>query len=450
MPKLRKSGWDWILLSFLLLSSLWVLIPKRLQAQQAEIPPPSENPLAEDSAQAERVVSGRPPLYHVKRIANPIWWFQTGIRPLVGLAGKFGTESGGPKEEKTPSTSGIKFGVRGHGPSSGFGPEIKPFDKNLFNTGIEVEVPLSVTYKLYESFRFRVNFPLISHEATEPPGHEATEVLGLELTGGYASRPSDSFFGIGNDTPLSNESRFRTVSRTTGLALDVRPAKSLSFRVGSSFRSIGVTQPRDFRSVTDVFQPQDVPGLMTGATMFVSTASIQRDTTDHPHMPASGGLQRVEFSLNEGVRGGDFSYYRYRADLQQFLPLTEDRRAVIALRAGLETNQPKGGSKVPFFDLPYIGSSSTVRGFMTRRFSDRSVMTASAEYRYRIWQYLDLGLFADAGQVAPEIANFAMDRLHTGYGARFYVRSHKRRGFILDIARSPEQWAVYLDFSPLF
>jgi outer membrane protein assembly factor BamA len=199
-----------------------------------------------------------------------------------------------------------------------------------------------------------------------------------------------------------------------------------------------------------VFQGQDIPGLTTGATMIATTASIQRNTTDHPDLPASGGIQRFEVSLNEGRSGGDFSYWRYGLELKQFLPLSEDRRKVLGLRASLETNQPKGGSAVPFFDLPTIGSRSTVRGFSTRRFSDRSAMSAGVEYRYRIWRYFDWGVFVDAGQVAPEIGNFAMDRFHAGYGMRFIPRSQEGRGIIVDFARSREGWRFYVDFSPLF
>ena len=43
-----------------------------------------------------------------------------------------------------------------------------------------------------------------------------------------------------------------------------------------------------------------------------------------------------------------------------------------------------------------------------------------------------------------------MDNFHTGYGVSFFARSEKRRGVIIDLARSREAWMVYLDFSPLF
>jgi outer membrane protein assembly factor BamA len=415
--------------------------PNSLQAQQNEIPPASEDVPASTEAAAEgpRIVEGRPRFYNLKRVAHPVSWLEMGISPVLRLAEKFAPKEA--KEKKPPKESGIKFGMKGLGAGSGFGPQVKLFHNNLLNRGIEFEVPAVITYKFYQSVGFRANYPLMS-------GMDKDRI-GFEVTGDYVSRPTDAFFGLGNDSSLANETRFRTVSRSAAAAIEGRSHR-LSVRLQSGFRSIGVTEPRKYRSAQDVFQGQDIPGLTTGATMISTTASIQRNTTDHPDLPASGGIQRLEVSLNEAKTGGDFSYWRYGLELQQFLPLSDDRRKVLGVRASLETNQPKGGSTVPFFDLPTIGSRTTVRGFSTRRFTDRSAMSAGVEYRYRIWRYFDWGLFVDAGQVAPEIGNFALDRFHTGYGIRFIPRSADGRGIMVDVARSREMWMLYIDFSALF
>ena len=81
-------------------------------------------------------------------------------------------------------------------------------------------------------------------------------------------------------------------------------------------------------------------------------------------------------------------------------------------------------------------------------------MSASAEYRYRIWRYFDWGLFVDGGQVAPEIADFTSQKLHFGYGTRLIARSKgegKDRRFVsLDVAHSREGWRFYVDFDGVF
>jgi hypothetical protein len=71
------------------------------------------------------------------------------------------------------------------------------------------------------------------------------------------------------------------------------------------------------------------------------------------------------------------------------------------------------------------------------------------EYRYRIHRNFDWAVFVDTGQVAHEIGDFGWDRFHTGYGMRFIARAGKN-AFSIDVARSPETWKIYLDFSPTF
>jgi outer membrane protein assembly factor BamA len=307
-------------------------------------------------------------------------------------------------------------------------------------------VPFALTYKRYHSAGFLVDFPLMP----AAPG-DSEDRIGFEVNGRYLSRAADAFYGMGNDSSLSDLSRFRTVSRTAGGALNVRVGGAWSVRAGTGFRSVGITRPRTSRPASEVFAAEGVPGLTSGGTFIDTTASIQRDTRDNDQLPDSGGLQRVEVSLNEGIRGGDFSYWRYRGELQQLIRLGE--RKVFDLRADVETNQPKGGSIIPFYDLPTLGSRSTIRGFQTRRFTDRSAMSASAEYRFRIHRFLDWGLFVDGGQVAPEIGNFALNRFHAGYGTRLIARttgSEDRRFFSLDVGRSREGWRFYVDFGGVF
>jgi outer membrane protein assembly factor BamA len=434
---MKKRTYIYALLPLLLLT------PNLLLAQQDEIPPATEQPT--DPSNGSRIVDGRPRFHAVKRSGHPVSWLEAGFRPILRLAAK-AAPSNDDAEAKPPKVSGVKFGAQGFGEGSGFGPEIKPFHKNLFGSGIEVEVPFAVTYKRYQSAGFRVDFPLLR----AAPGKSENRV-GFELTGRYLSRASDAFYGLGNDSSLSDLSRFRTISRTAGGALNLRVAGAWSVRAGSEYRSVGITRPRTSRPASEVFAAADVPGLSSGATFLDTSASIQRDTRDHEELPDRGGLQRVEVSLHEGLRGGDFSYWRYRGEVHQVLRLAE--RKVFHLRADVETNQPKGGSLIPFYDLPTLGSRSTVRGFQTRRFTDRSAMSASAEYRFRIWRYFDAGLFVDGGQVAPEISNFAFNNMHVGYGTRFIARtpgSKDRKFFSFDVGRSREGWRFYVDFGGVF
>jgi len=435
--------------AFLSVSFALTVFVTRAYSQQAEIPPVSPTDTgvatpvdATGSIEQTRIVEERPDLYRMKRSLHPFSWIEAAARPVAKAAERGANRF--TSQQQSTKVRGVKLGIRGTGSSSGAGPEIKPFDNDLFGTGLQLELPLLITYRLYESYRFRLNYPLVRGEDSER--------LGLELSGRYNSRPSETFYGIGNGINDLNKTKFRSVSRTAGIALNARIGKSWTLRLEEGFRSIGITEPRNYTSAKDVFADSGIPGMSdAGGTGLISTVSLQRDTKDRTFLASSGGRQYVEASLNEALTGGDFSYWRYRAGIQQFFPLDEDHRKVIAFRTDVETNREKGGSVIPFFDLPIIGSHSTVRGIPSRRYTDKSSLTASLEYRYRIWRHFDWGLFVDTGQVGPEIGDFSFskDRLHTGYGMRLMMRAGKR-AMSVDVAHSREGWAVYADFSPDF
>ena len=426
------------LVAVLLTSTLSV--PVSLRAQQSEIPAKPPDETQADDSQAERVVEGRPDMYSFKQLIHPISWLHAGIRPFLRLAERGNT--GNPTSDTGPApVSGMKFDLISLGPGSGVGVEVKPFRRNLFNSDVDVEFPLAVTYKLYQSFGFKSSLPLLSMDSIKR--------VGLEFSGFYGSRPSENFFGIGNDTPESGLSRFRSVTRSASVALDARLTPNWMAKVEARHRNVGITKPRNFTSTQDV-APNTLPGLDGGATMHSIAASVRYDTRDRTRLPGSGSLQLAEASLNEGNASDDFSYWRFLYQAQQFLPLSRDGRSVIALRGHLETNREKGASAIPFFDLPAIGSPETLSGFDPRRFADKSAVNYTAEYRYRIWRHFDWALFVSQGQVAPQIGDFALNRFHTGYGMRLLVRPPGDHALAVDIGHSREGWIFYVDFSPVF
>jgi len=401
-----------------------------------------EEPAATAIQEEQRIVDGRPKLHSIKRTLHPLTWLDAGIKPILGLI-EGQSSNFLSTEQKVPRVSGIKFSIDKAGSGSGIGPRVKPFHNDLFGTGIAVELPLLMTYKRYESYRFIATVPVISDEDSR--------TLSVELSAGYRSRPSDNFFGIGNDSAASSRTRVRSVIREAEGAININLTDAWKSRIAVGHSNVGITEPYGDRdpSAQDSFRDSAVPGLKTGGKLLSTSISIERNTLDGL-VPGSGGLHRVEAGLHEGSGRGDFSYWKYRYDLEHYFPLSDDHRKVIAIRGRLETNEEKGGSQVPFFDLPYIGGRSTLRGFDSFRFMDKSALNIGAEYRYRIWRAFDVGLFVDQGQVAPEIGDFGWDRFHTGYGARLVVRPTSNYAMSFDAGRSAEGWRLYIDFSSNF
>jgi Omp85 superfamily domain len=436
-----KIPWAFHLLRVVLSTALITGYAVKSHAQ--EVPPDPPQATA-DPSQARRIVDGRPPLYFFKRDINPFTWLEAGVEPIFrsaesGRLARLVARPNGPEK-----TSGIKVGLDGAGANSGFGPLVTLFHKELLGPRIEVEVPLLFTYKRYEEYRFNTFLPLISEGRLKR--------LTFDVESAYRSRPTDGFFGIGNDSRYEDFTEYRTVHREAGIGLTAQINDIWKSGVHLTYQNVGVTEPFSvhFRSAQDIFRDAGVPGLSSGGTLRSMAFVLDRDTQDSKNLPAEGSREHLEISLNEGIGKGDFSYWKYRFDFQKIFVISREKRKAIAVRASTETNQEKGGSRVPFWDMPVVGNWETLRGFDNYRFRDKSALSFGVEYRYRIWEALDWALFLDEGQVAPDPRNFGLDRFHSGYGVRLMSLPKPNWPITVELGRSAETWRLYVNFNPRF
>ena len=182
----------------------------------------------------------------------------------------------------------------------------------VFGKAIEIETPLLYTYKNYQQYEFNMHGPAAKSH--------------FYLNGGYSSRPEDKFFGLGNDTPLSNESFYKTVQREAEVGYSALINDKLRAAIGVGFEKIGVTKPEYGESAQQVFTEDQVPGLFTGATMRNATLAIDHNTQDELHNATRGGREIVAVGLHESVGASDFAFWKYRLELQRYFSLSPDRR----------------------------------------------------------------------------------------------------------------------------
>ena len=400
--------------------------------------PQQTPPIAEDQPR-RRIVDGRPRFYLFKRVVNPI----TGLNKLVKVVIASNEQrmlalaerQGAPSKER-----GFSFLLEGAGAGSGMGTGVRIFDKNLFGTGIQIEAPLLITYKNYQVFELNTKVPLLGDDR-----------LSFDLGGAYRSRVKDNFWGIGNDTLYSDRTKFRRITRELRSGFSSHMGRQWEAGAHVVYSNIGITEPSidRFESTQDVLDPAIVPGLH-GAELLSGIITIENDTKDNKYLPSRGGLRQLQVSLNEGLSGGDFSFWRYRMDLQQFVPLGNTGRKLLAFRAMFVTNQEKGGSQIPFFELVSLGGAQTLRSFENHRYYDKSALAFLAEYRYRVWRAFDWAIFMEQGQVAPEPGDFGWTRFHSGYGFRFIIRATPTVPLSFDFARGVDGWRVYFRFKPAF
>ena len=240
-----------------------------------------------------------------------------------------------------------------------------------------------------------------------------------------------SFYGSGPDSSVDQRSRYDYKPLEIGGTATVRPGRYLYVIGGYSFLDINTTLdvPR--------FRPAEMPGIDRALTFQVARATVAFDWRTSPGYSTRGGFYRATMERHHESGGRPFSFTTKEFEAAQLVPLLREQ-FVLAARGLVTIATPDGGHEVPVMLAPYLGSGSTLRGIANRRFSDRSRVLLSGEYRWRPSRYLDMALFLDAGQVAPSQHDFDFSTFETawGLGARFHGPNFN--ALRIDVARSRE------------
>ena len=241
------------------------------------------------------------------------------------------------------------------------------------------------------------------------------DLVQVDATAQWLDARNVSFYGSGPDSSRTSRMRYDYKPLEIGGNATIKPGRYLSFTGGYSFLDINTTldAPR--------FRPGEVPGLDRALTFQVARATAAFDWRTSPGYSTRGGYYRATIERYHESGGRPLSFHSREFEVVQLVPLVREQ-FVLAGRALMTLTTPDSGHEVPVMLGPFLGSGTTLRGFANRRFSDRNRLLLSGEYRWRPSRYLDMALFMDAGQVAPNRRDFDVSEFETawGIGARFH------------------------------
>jgi hypothetical protein len=258
----------------------------------------------------------------------------------------------------------------------------------------------------------------------------------------WIDAPGVAFYGLGPDSQkLRSQYGYRPTTARANAAF--KPTRLLTVEGGYQFLHSFTDRGED---LIVRFKPGEVPGLNQKLNYDVATIGVKFDTRPNPGYSTRGVLARgTWFYYNErDDKPFSFSGSEYEAGI--LIPILREQFGLMF--RGLATiDTPKAGSSVPIIFAPIVGSGSTVRGFPDRRFQDGSRLVLNSEYRWRPSRYLDMAVFYDMGQVAPNWGAIEQKRFEKswGVGARFHgptftalrmEAAHTREGWGLIFASS--------------
>ena len=301
------------------------------------------------------------------------------------------------------------------------------------------ETPLTV--KLSSAFTSRT---YQTHRVQLTQG--ITSQMDIDAWGQYRYRPRDNFFGIGSGALETGQTNYKQSNVNIGVGLGYQ---------GNGFAVRGMVDWTDYElgHGTNSLRPSTLasyPGLigLNGARLVTAGVDVHAPLFLYRKPGWDTGID-MAFRAYFDAEGSTYGFNTYKLALYQAVPIFwEDR--VLAVRATGLIADRRSGKAVPFFLLPRLGGSSTLRGFGNLRFHDAKAFFINAEYRYPFWNIGinngineglagDIVLFMDTGMVFDAFRNdITYDNLSTNYGIGIRLRRKDRVMGRAQIARSSE------------
>ena len=235
----------------------------------------------------------------------------------------------------------------------------------------------------------------------------------LSLGASYSADHDTRYFGIGQERTKDEQRIIRTDAVNASFSFTLlNPARlpeydaevEVAYRrrrlgVGSGTRAPILVDNDNIPLPAGFGQVLDYPEL---------TLSLLYDSRDSLGRTTRGVVGRLQLVATRDLSGGDTSAIRTTAAFAAFIPVLPLYRTLF-LSVGLEAAIPFiPGDRVPLHQLVNLGGNTTLRGYVSDRYLDRLGWWATAEYRFRFYEYaassmqLSAAVFVDVGKVGAE------------------------------------------------
>lgn len=274
--------------------------------------------------------------------------------------------------------------------------------------------------------------------------------LHLSVHGGWQRNAEERFFGIGPDTLEEDRTEYKIETGALGTVLWWQAPSWFYVGGGVGLRNPLVRDSNDdaFPPIGEQFPPSDVPGLLVQPDFVTYDGFVQIDWRNRGN-PYRGGLYAVRWTQWNDQDFGRFDFGELDIELQQYFPFLMNKR-VIALRARTILTDTRAGQEVPFYSMPRLGGDKDLRGYQYARFTDRNMLSLTAEYRAEVWLAMDLALFVDAGKVFSDRADLDFNDLRTDYGFGLRLKTARSTFLRTDFAFGGEGLQIYFTFDNSF
>jgi len=268
----------------------------------------------------------------------------------------------------------------------------------------------------------------------------------------YQDFPQEDFFGFGASSSLAARTNYALESTDlTALGIyHVMPWMRVGAELGYFRPTVGHGSDPHVRSIETLFDDSDAPGLAAQPDFLHTTLFTEIDYRDERGNPRSGGYYKVALGIWDDQGLEQFDFRRVDIEAAQFVPIVT-KTHVIASRIGFAFVNNSLGERVPFYFVPYVGGSNTVRSVKEFRFQDENAFWWNTEYRWAAFKHVGVAVFYDLGNVHHDWDAIFSQDLKTAYGVGFRVNSRSRVFARIDIGTGgSEGRQIFFKLSPSF
>jgi hypothetical protein len=314
----------------------------------------------------------------------------------------------------------------------------------------------------------------IHHREAEGGGIFQEERSFLNARAGYQKALTRRFYGFGAGTDESDETSYADQTAFGELGVDLAlpdPGDDLVFSASllGEWHSLGDGRVKGEPNTEDEF-----PGVFDRAedhSLGWLRIGLRYDTRDSQLQPYRGfsvganvesALLQTDWDLGAIFSATGIKIFPLPPLLHDGGDEQEENPPTDTLALQLRTSATAGD--LPFFSMPMLGGSRTLRGFIAGRFRDRSSWHASAEYRFWVLPrgfpipYVDtmrvervgLALFADVGSVAHDWPGLFSSTVRASLGIGFRLTLERAAPFRIDVGFSDEGVEVTAGFGLSF
>jgi outer membrane protein assembly factor BamA len=265
--------------------------------------------------------------------------------------------------------------------------------------------------------------------------HIAADRLAVGVNLAATHLAQERFFGRGMGSAQSDATAFaldrrRVVADATLTATDWL---RVSGTAGTLRATTADAHAPHVPPIATRFTAADAPGVGVENSFAVLSMSATADFRNVPQNPRDGGRYHVAASRYAAMDQRPHSFTRVDAEVEQHFSAWK-RQRLITLRAVASTTITADGHEVPFYLQPTLGGSQLLRGFVTDRFRDRSLLAVQAEYGWDLTPFMNAVLFYEAGTVAPRLRDIRAGDFRRDYGIGFRFGSARTVAFRTDVA----------------